>query len=123
MIVSAVLLVMAYASGFTDAMVSTILNWAYVLCAVAVVCILVMPFFYKSGKTSKNTVIGIAAFVIACVVSYLCASDAMLQQEVAVEYTANTVKWTDAGLILSCLLLAGVVLSVIGGVVMNMIRK
>ncbi len=123
MIVSAVVLVMAYASGFTDAMVTTILNWSYLLCIVSVGCILVLPFFFRAGKTSKSTVIGIAAFVIVCVVSYLCASNEKLPMELAVDYTPDTVKWTDAGLILSSILLAGVILSVLSGVVMNLIKK
>ena len=123
LIVSAVVIVAAYATGFTDAMVTAILNWAYVLCAVTVVCIIVMPIFFRAGKTSKNTIIGIAAFVIACVVSYLCASSDPLQLQIKKEYTEATMKWVDAGLILTVILLAGVILSILSAVVTNVIKK
>ncbi len=123
LIVSAVVIAAAYAVDFTDAMVSAILNWAYVLCGVSVLCILIMPFFFRAGKTSKNTIIGIAAFVVACVVSYLCASNEPLQQHVNVEYTETTMKWTDAGLILTIILLVGVVCSILSASVMNLFKK
>ena len=56
--VSAVLIVLFYAQGTPESMVSTILGWAYILLALALVCMVVLPLFFRDGKkTNKSTLI------------------------------------------------------------------
>ena len=115
LILSAICMIAFYASGYSDGMVEASLNWSIVLFVVAVLCTLVMPFFFSSGKGRKGT------FVL-CVVSYLLANTA-LEVSINVETTETALKWTDAGLKLSCILIVGVILAIISGFFINTIRK
>ena len=53
--VSAVLIIAFYAMGTPETMVSTILNWAYVLVAIALVSMIALPLFFRSGKKVQKS--------------------------------------------------------------------
>jgi hypothetical protein len=86
-------------------MVSSILNWAYILCALAVLITLIMPFFYRSGGSSKKTLWEFGVVVLLCLVSFLIASGNPVDAHVATPPTHSTLKWIDTSLILSIILL------------------
>src|SRR5574344_1052591 len=92
-------------NGSVNKMVSSILNWAYILCALAVLITLIMPFFYRSGGSSKKTVWEFGVVVLLCLVSFLIASGNPVDAHVATPPTHATLKWIDASLILSIILL------------------
>lgn len=122
LIISAILLIAFYATGYADGLLTASLNWAYVLLAVAVLATLILPFFFKSGRGGKGSIIKIGVMVVLCVVSYLCASNAPLEVSVNVETTPSTLKWTDAGLILTVILFIGAVLSIFSGFFFNLFK-
>lgn len=122
-IVSAALLVVFYATGYTDGMVSAVLNWSLILLVVAVVCTLVLPFFFKSGKGGKGSLIKVGVAVVLCVVSYLIANSDPLQVKVNVEATSAALKWTDAGLKLTVILFVLAVLSICYGIVGKLFKN
>ena len=122
LILSAICMIAFYASGYSDGMAEASLNWSIVLFVVAVLCTLVMPFFFSSGKGRKGTFVRLGIAVVLCVVSYLLANTA-LEVSINVETTETALKWTDAGLKLSCILIVGVILAIISGFFINTIRK
>ena len=70
--VSAVLIVLFYAQGTPETMVSTILGWAYILLALALVCMVVLPLFFRDGKKmNKSTLLAYGIFAVVVVVAVL----------------------------------------------------
>ncbi|MBR1950246.1 MAG: hypothetical protein IKA14_05280 [Bacteroidales bacterium] len=106
-------------------MVSTILGWAYVLIAVAVVSMLVLPLFFKSGKkVQKSTLIAYGIFAVVVLVAVLFSSDAALEGvTTSVEPSASDLKFTDGAVMAAGLLIAVAFVSIIIGSLKNMLSK
>lgn len=121
--VSAVLIIAFYATGTPEGMVTTVLNWALILIVLALVSAVVMPMFFSSGKGMKGTLIKLGVVLVLCLVSYLFATSAPLEVKVNVHHTETALKFTDAGLILTCILLAGAFLSIVSGAIINIFRN
>ncbi len=123
--VSAVLIVLFYAQGTPESMVSTILGWAYVLIAVAVVSMLVLPLLFKSGKkVQKSTLIAYGIFALVVLVAVLFSSDAALEGvTTSVEPSASDLKFTDGAVMAAGLLIAVAFVSIIIGSLKNMFSK
>ena len=122
MAISAVLAVVFYYSGGSENMVTTIINWALVLSCVAVLGAVVMPVFFGNGKGKKGMLVKVGFVAVLCVVSYLFATgDPVVGSRV--EATESAWKYTDAGLILTGLLFAVAVLSIVFGSVISNVRN
>ena len=123
--VSAVLIVLFYAQGTPESMVSTILGWAYVLIAVAVVSMLVLPLLFKSGKkVQKSTLIAYGIFAVVVLVAVLFSSDAALEGvTTSVEPSASDLKFTDGAVMAAGLLIAVAFVSIIIGSLKDMFSK
>ncbi len=122
LIVSAVLAVVFYASDGSEAMVTTIINWALVLSAVALAGAIVMPLFFSNGKGKKGVLVKVGFVAVLCVISILLASGDPVEGS-RIEATETAWKYTDAGLILTGLLFAVAVLSIIFGSVISNLRN
>ena len=123
--VSAVLILLFYAKGTPETMVSTILNWAYVLVGLALVSMLVLPLFFRSGKkTQKSTLIAYGIFAVVVLVAVFCSSDAALEGvTTSVEPTASDLKFTDGGVMAAGLLIAVSFIAIIVGSLKGMFSK
>ena len=123
--VSAVLIIAFYAMGTPESMVSTILNWAYILVAIALVSMLVLPLFFRDGKKmGKSTLIAYGMFAAVVVISVLMASDAPLEGvTTSVEPTASDLKFTDGGVMAAGLLIAISFIAIIVGSLKNLFNK
>lgn len=122
LVVSAVLAVIFYASDGSEAMVTTIINWALVLSCVALAGAVLMPLFFSNGKGKKGVLVKVGFIAVLCVVSYLCATgDPVVGSRI--EATESAWKYTDAGLILTGLLFAVAVLSILFGSVISNLRN
>ena len=117
--VSAVLIVLFYAQGTPESMVSTILGWAYILLGVAIVSMLVLPLFFRSGKkTQKSTLIAVAIFAVAT------SSSAPLEGvATSVEPSASDLKFTDGAVMSAGLLIAVAFIAIIVGSLKGMFNK
>jgi hypothetical protein len=71
----------------------------------------------SKGKKAMPTLIGIAAFLVVCAVSYAVASDAIPPK---VDVTADTSKMVSAGLTLFYILLGGTFAAIIIGEVRSL---
>ena len=123
--VSAVLIVLFYAQGTPESMVSTVLGWAYILFGIALVCMLVLPLFFRDGKkTNKSTLLAYGIFAVVVVVAVLFSSDAPLEGvTTSVEPTASDLKFTDGGVMAAGLLIAISFVAIIVGSLKNMFSK
>ena len=123
--VSAVLIVLFYAQGTPESMVSTVLGWAYILFGIALVCMLVLPLFFRDGKkTNKSTLLAYGIFAVVVVVAVLFSSDAPLEGvTTSVEPTASDLKFTDGGVMAAGLLIAISFVAILVGSVKNLFSK
>ena len=123
--VSAVLIVLFYAQGTPESMVSTILGWAYILLGVALVSMLVLPLFFRSGKkTQKSTIIAVAIFAVVVILAVATSSSAPLEGvATSVEPSASDLKFTDAAVMSAGLLIAVAFIAIIVGSLKNMFSK
>ena len=123
--VSAVLIIAFYAMGTPETMVSTILNWAYVLVGIALVSMIVLPLFFKSGKkVQKSSLIAYGIFAVVVLVAVFCSSDAALEGvTTSVEPTASDLKFTDGGVMAAGLLIAVSFIAILYGSLKGMFNK
>ena len=123
--VSAVLILLFYIQGTPESMVSLILNWAYVLVGLALVSMLLLPLFYKSGKkVQKSTLIAYGIFAVVVLVAVLFSSEAPLEGvSTSVEPSASDLKFTDGGVMAAGLLIAVSFVAIIVGSLKGMFNK
>ena len=123
--VSAALIIAFYAMGTPETMVSTILNWAYILVGIALVSMVVLPLFFRDGKkTNKSTLIAYGIFAVVVVVAVLFSSDAPLQGvTTSVEPSASDLKFTDGGVMAAGLLIAVSFVAILVGSLKNLFSK
>jgi len=123
--VSAVLIIVFYAQGTPESMVSTILGWAYILLAVALVSMLVLPVFFRSGKkTQKSTLIAVGIFAVVVILAVVTSSSAPLEGvTTSVEPSASDLKFTDGAVMSAGLLIAIAFVAIIVGSLKNMFSK
>ncbi len=106
-------------------MVEIVLYYAYVLFFLAIVLALVLPLFslLDNPKKFKKLFINLAAVVVVFGFGYLFASSDPLVVQTTVETTPFTLKLTDAGLIITYLLIAVSILAIFSGAVINLVRN
>ena len=123
--VSAVLIIVFYAQGTPESMVSTILGWAYILLAVALVSMIVLPVFFRSGKkTQKSTLIAAGIFAVVVILAVVTSSSAPLEGvTTSVEPSASDLKFTDGAVMSAGLLIAVAFVAIIVGSLKNMFSK
>ena len=123
--VSAALIIAFYAMGTPETMVSTILNWAYILVGIALVSMLVLPLFFRSGKkTEKSTLIAYGIFALVVLVAVFFSSDAALEGvTTSVEPSAQDLKFTDGAVMSAGLLIAIAFVAILVGSLKNMFSK
>lgn len=95
--------------GYADPkFTGTMLSWAYILFAIAVVVTIVFSFIgiFSSTNGLKNAGISIGAVVVLFIISFALGSPEVIP-EFADKYSASTFKWVDTGLI-ATYILAGV---------------
>ncbi len=102
--VSVVVIFMFFSNTESDSMVSLILNWTYVLFAISIIAIAVLPFFYSSGKGAKGTIIKVGLFALVVLISYLCSSSA--EVPTSVQVTEGQLKFTDGMMLCTSILMA-----------------
>lgn len=117
-------------SNLADVLSSTtlvdgLLWWVYALIVLAIALILVLACIATFGnkKSIKSTGLVLVLAVVLVVASYFLASGNPVAVNVAEQPTEATFKLTDTILILTYILFVGVIASLLGGIVMNAIKK
>ena len=125
MIITAVIIVVFFTMGddaLSETSVPLLQNWSIILLVVAIISAVILPLFFPSGKGGKKTLMSLGIMVVLCVISYVCASD-VIPERIADLTDATTMKLTDAGLILTCILTVVAILSIVGGALINAFKK
>ena len=106
-------------------LVDGLLWWVYALVVLAIALILVLASVATFGnkKSLKSTGMVLVLAVVLVVASYFLASGSPVAVNVAEQPSAATFKMTDTILILTYILFVGVIVSLLGGIVMNAIKK
>ena len=117
-------------SNLADVLSSTtlvdgLLWWVYALIVLAIALILVLACVATFGNKNslKSTGLVLLLAVVLVVASYFLASGNPVAVNVAEQPTEATFKLTDTILILTYILFVGVIVSLLGGIVMNAIKK
>ena len=123
--VSAILIILFYAQGCPESMVSAILGWAYALIGLALASMIILPVFFRDGKkVEKSTLLAYGIFAVVVVVAVLFSSDAALEGvTTSVEPTASELKFTDGGVMAAGLLIAVSFVAIIVGSLKNIFSK
>lgn len=121
--VSAIIIVLFYVNGGSDSMVTLLLNWAYVLFALCVVGAICLPIFFGSGKGVKGTLVKVGAFAVVALIAYLASSSAPLDLPMSPEPSAGDLKFADAALLMTVILIVIAACSLVIGAVVNSIKN
>lgn len=109
-----------------EEMVGTILNWAYILLAIAIVLsILLFITALTNGGNIKKMLGVIVVFAILLLIAYLVApgTEVELSTNVSERPTPGVLKMADTSLILSIILLVVAILAAIGGSFIRRIKN
>ena len=108
-----------------DAMLDSFLYYTYILVGIALVAAFVLPMLklFSNPKGLKKMLLFLLLAVVLVGVSYALASSDPLVVKINVEATENTLKLTDAGLILTYILSAFAFLAILLGGVVKMVRN
>ncbi len=127
MVVSAVLVGIFYFGGIVEGtegisgleeptITNTILNWSYILFAIAAIAAIAFPFGYMvmHPKNAKKAGLVVVALAVIVVVAYSLASDELLTFVTPTEGNEpTTLKYADTGIISMYLLLGVAVVSIL----------
>lgn len=106
-------------------MVDGIILWTYLLLAISIVTLVGLAIFtmVNNTKSLKRAGVTLGITVVLILVSYFAASGDVVTVNVATPPTAETLKWTDTGLILTYILFFASLLALIGGGIYNAIKN
>ena len=106
-------------------LVDGILWWTYalVILAIALIVVLSVVAIFGNKKSLKSTGIVLLIAVVLVAASYFLASGNPVAVNVATQPSAATFKMTDAILNLTYILFVGVIVSLLGGIVVNAFKK
>lgn len=123
LIVSAIIAVVFYVNT-NDATVYLMINWALILLVVSIVSAVVLPIFFTDGRGSKSSLIKVGIMLGLCVLSYLMASsEPSPNLSLSQLPSAQTFKLTDAGIILTAILLTCSIIAIVASAVSNIIKN
>ena len=83
-----------------------------------------MPLFYSNGKNKMVAYIKVGIAAVLCLISYILASGSPIALAAGTPIpTESTLKFVDAGLILSCILGVVAFVSIFSRGIINLFRK
>jgi|SRR5574344_211573 hypothetical protein len=122
--ISIIIGVIFFFNTSSESMVYTLLNWSYILFFICLICTLIMPLFYSNGKSKKGAYIKVGIAAVLCLISYILASGSPIALAAGTPIpTESTLKFVDAGLILSCILGVVAFVSIFSRGIINLFRK
>ncbi len=106
-------------------MLDTFLGYAYILLGFAILSAVGLPLInmLKNPKGLKSMLKNLLVIVVVVVLAYLLASGDPLKTTLETEPTASTLKLTDTGLIITYFLFAASVIAIVGGGLVNLLKK
>lgn len=110
----------------SDRMIDFVLYYTYILFGLAVLLVIVLPVIgmVSNPKNIKRMIVNFGAVIVVFGLGFLLASgDPLPTITTAIPPTAFALKLSDAGLIIAYILIAASVLSIVSGVIINLVRN
>jgi len=110
----------------SDRMIDFVLYYTYILFGLAVLLVIVLPVIgmVSNPKNVKRMIVNFGAVIVVFGLGFLLASgDPLPTITTAIPPTAFALKLSDAGLIIAYILIAASVLSIVSGVIINLVRN
>lgn len=126
LIISAVIAIWAYAVGFTDAAVDTLLYWAYAMVGIGIVASVIIGIVISAINNPKSLVkmgIGLVAVAVVVGIAYLIAPGSPAIGYVGKEIPASTLKFTDTILNLTYFACIVAICAIVFGAILNASRS
>lgn len=108
-----------------DQWTQTYLGWAYIMLAISILSIVLMPIFTAGERkfSFKSILVVLVGGVILIGGAYLLAPGGPTTVANGTVFDGAVTKWTDTGIIVTYFLIAISALAIIGGSVFNAIKK
>ncbi len=109
-----------------DRMIDFVLYYTYILFGLAILLVIVLPVIgmVSNPKNIKRMIVNFGAVIVVFGLGFLLASgDPLPTTTTAIPPTAFALKLSDAGLIIAYILIAASVLSIVSGVIINLVRN
>lgn len=108
-----------------DAVLDAFLYYTYALVGIAIIAAIGLPLIHmiSNPKGLKKMMISLALVVVFVAVSYALASSEPLAAKINIEPSAQTLRLTDTGLILTYILAAVAFISILSGGIIKLVRN
>ncbi len=108
-----------------EGMLDTFLGYAYILLGVAILTAVGLPFIQmlRNPKALKKMLKNILIVIAVVVIAYFLASGDPLPGNLNIETTSSTLKMTDTGLIITYFLFIAAIVAIVGGGMLNLLKK
>lgn len=117
--------VLFYANPESESMVNIVIYFAYILTAIAILCTLILPLplLFQYPKKLKKVGLSLLLVVVVFGIGYLLSSGDPINLNIENQPSEQTLKLTDTGLIVTYILVAVSIITIVGGSVKSILDK
>lgn len=117
--------VLFYANPESETMVNIVIYFAYILTAIAILCTLILPLplLFQYPKKLKKVGLSLLLVVVVFGIGYLLSSGDPINLNIENQPSEQTLKFTDTGLIVTYILVAVSIITIVGGSVKSILDK
>ncbi|NCB98042.1 MAG: hypothetical protein EOM36_06755 [Bacteroidia bacterium] len=117
--------VLFYANPESETMVNIVIYFAYILTAIAILCTLILPLplLFQYPKKLKKVGLSLLLVVVVFGIGYLLSSGDPINLNIENQPSEQTLKLTDTGLIVTYILVAVSIITIVGGSVKSILDK
>jgi Ca2+/Na+ antiporter len=117
--------VLFYANPESESMVNIVIYFAYILTAIAILCTLILPLplLFQYPKKLKKVGLSLLLVVVVFGIGYILSSGDPINLNIENQPSEQTLKLTDTGLIVTYILVAVSIITIVGGSVKSILDK
>lgn len=117
--------VLFYANPESETMVNIVIYFAYIITAIAILCTLILPLplLFQYPKKLKKVGLSLLLVVVVFGIGYLLSSGDPINLNIENQPSEQTLKLTDTGLIVTYILVAVSIITIVGGSVKSILDK
>ncbi len=117
--------VLFYANPESESMVNIVIYFAYILTAIAILCTLLLPLplLFQYPKKLKKVGLSLLLVVVVFGIGYILSSGDPINLNIENQPSEQTLKLTDTGLIVTYILVAVSIITIVGGSVKSILDK
>ena len=117
--------VLFYANPESETMVNIVIYFVYILTAIAILCTLILPLplLFQYPKKLKKVGLSLLLVVVVFGIGYILSSGDPINLNIENQPSEQTLKLTDTGLIVTYILVAVSIITIVGGSVKSILDK